>query len=92
MGFVNTIITHITDGNTVEERLVKVMGGIVLETESEKLIKVGEARGEEKGIRSLVETCQELNLSLTDTVEKLISKFGLTESTSMAKAKLYWKV
>jgi hypothetical protein len=38
MDFVNTIITHITNGNKVEERLVSVMGGVVLETRSEKLI------------------------------------------------------
>lgn len=39
MGFVNTIITHITDGNKSEERLVNVMGGVVIETESEKIRK-----------------------------------------------------
>jgi len=40
MGFVNTIITHITDGNKHEERLVNVMGGTVLETESERRERV----------------------------------------------------
>ncbi len=99
MGFVNTIITHITDGNKVEERLVKVMGGVILETESERLLRVGreegeargEARGREEGIRSVVELCQEVNLSIADTVEKLVSKFGLSEQVSMAKANQYWK-
>lgn len=33
MGFVNTIITHITNGNENEERLVNIMGGTVIETE-----------------------------------------------------------
>ena len=37
-GFVNTIITHITNGNEYEERLVNVMGGTVIETESERLL------------------------------------------------------
>jgi hypothetical protein len=41
MGFVNTIITHITNGNKNEERLVNIMGGTVIETESEKLIRKG---------------------------------------------------
>jgi len=54
MGLVNTIITHITDGNSVEERLVGVMGGKILETDSERLLRVGEERGiaigEERGI------------------------------------------
>ena len=110
-GFVNTIITHITDGNKAEERLVKVMGGVVLETESERLLRVGreegevrgrkegealgeargEARGREEGIRSVVELCQEVNLSIADTVEKLVSKFGLSERVSAEKANQYWK-
>ena len=119
MGFVNTIITHITDGNKSEERLVNVMGGTVIETESERLVRVGKEEGisigkkegisigkkegisigkkegisigREDGIRSLVEACQEFNLSISDAVGKLISKFGLTESASQEKAAQYWK-
>lgn len=54
MGFINTIITHITDGNENEERLVSIMGGAVIETESEKIkrnatvqtvIKMGKTMG-----------------------------------------------
>jgi hypothetical protein len=40
MDFVNTIVTHITNGNKVEERLVNIMGGVVLETRSEKLLRI----------------------------------------------------
>ena len=47
-GFVNTIITHITNGNKNEERLVSVMGGTVIETESEKLRREGISQGEAK--------------------------------------------
>lgn len=90
-GYVNTIITHITDGNKPEERLVNVMGGTVIESESERLIRIGREDGEEKGIRSLVESCQEFGLSISDAVDKLVSKFGLTESASLAKAQKYWK-
>lgn len=99
MGVVNTIITHITDGNKSEERLVNVMGGTVIETESERLMRVGKEKGisegisigREDGMRSLVESCQEFNLSISDAVGKLISKFGLTESASLEKAAQYWK-
>ena len=45
MGFVNTIITHITNGNKNEERLVNVMGGTVIETESERLRREGINQG-----------------------------------------------
>jgi hypothetical protein len=40
---VNTIITHITNGNQNEERLVNVMGGTIIETESERLKRLGKA-------------------------------------------------
>ena len=90
-GYVNTIITHITDGNKSEERLVNVMGGTVIESESERLIRIGREDGEEKGMRSLVESCQEFGLSISDAVDKLVSKFGLTESASLEKAQKYWK-
>jgi hypothetical protein len=46
MGFANTIITHITNGNQNEERLVNIMGGTVIETEAEKLIRRGRLAGE----------------------------------------------
>ena len=47
-GFINTIITHITNGNKNEERLVSVMGGTVIETESERLRREGISQGEAK--------------------------------------------
>ncbi len=31
MGFVNTIVIHITDGNKDEERMVRIMGEAVIE-------------------------------------------------------------
>lgn len=43
MGFVNTIVTHITNGNKNEERLVNIMGGTIIETESERVIKQSKA-------------------------------------------------
>ena len=46
-GFINTIITHITNGNKNEERLVNVMGGTVIETESERLRREGREEGRE---------------------------------------------
>ena len=49
MGFVNTIITHITNGNKNEERLVNVMGGTVIETESERLRREGIKQGINQG-------------------------------------------
>ncbi len=54
-GFVNTIITHIADGNKDEERLVQVMGGTIMETESERLLREGMEKGIEKGMEKGIE-------------------------------------
>ena len=59
-GFVNTIITHITNGNKNEERLVNIMGGTIIETESERLMRVGADQGAAK---MAVEMGQEYGLS-----------------------------
>ena len=51
MGLVNTIITHITNGNRNEERLVNIMGGTVIETESDKIkIQMIIELGQEDGL------------------------------------------
>lgn len=71
------------------------MGGTVIESESERLVRVGKEEGREEGredgIRSSVELCQEFGLSISDAVDKLIAKFGLSKSKSIEKANLYWK-
>jgi hypothetical protein len=54
MGMVNTIITHITNGNKNQERLVNVMGGTIIELESERFVRVESERliriGKEEGL------------------------------------------
>lgn len=83
MGFVNTIITHITDGNKNEERLVNIMGGTVIETESEKLIRQGKAQmiiemGQEEGLDDFIilkKLQEKLELSL-DQASAYLEKYG----------------
>lgn len=79
MGLVNTIITHITNGNCNEERLVSIMGGTVIELESERVIKQSKAQmiielGREDGIEDAV------------IIERLQKKAGM----SLEKAKSYF--
>ncbi len=51
---------HITNGNQKEERLVNVMGGTVLETQSEKWIRQGLSQGIFLGeVKMLIELGQE---------------------------------
>ena len=83
-GFVNTIITHITNGNKNEERLVNIMGGTIIETESERLIRVGADQGAAK---MAVEMGQEYGLSDEEILKQMQEKIGLT----LEKAKVYLK-
>ena len=62
-GFINTIITHITNGNKNEERLVNIMGGTVIETESDKI-----------KIRTIIEMGQEVGLDDSEILQKLQQK------------------
>lgn len=80
MGFVNTIITHVTNGNKNEERLVNVMGGRIIETQTEIWMKQGEAK-------MIVELGQEDGLSDEVILNRLQKKIGV--SPERAKEYLY---
>lgn len=85
MGFVNTIIVHITDGNENEERLVNVMGGTVIETASEKLISQGKAQ-------MFVELNQEAGIDDAIILKQMKEKLRLSEKEAAAFLKQYGKV
>lgn len=92
MGFVNTIITHITDGNKNEERLVNIMGGTVIETESEKLIRIGKTQGMQQGrIQMLIELGHENGLEDAVILRKLQDKAGLSMEQAAACLEQYGK-
>ena len=95
MGFVNTIITHITNGNKNEERLVNIMGGTVIETESERLIRKGREAGRTEGraegkaegkAEEIIEMGREFGLDDAAIMKRLQERTGL--STEMASAYL----
>ena len=68
-GFVNTIITHITNGNKNEERLVNVMGGTVIETETERLRREGREEGREEEARLIVHRMFDRNRPVEEVSE-----------------------
>ena len=78
MALVNTIVTHITNGNENEGRLVNIMGGTVLELESERLIKCGKAQ-------MIIELGQEEGVEDGIIIDRLQKRLGL----SLEKAKAY---
>jgi hypothetical protein len=85
MGFVNTIITHITNGNKSEERLVSVMGGVIIETESEKLIRQGK-------VQMIIEMGQEFGLSDTEILERLQKRLNISAEAAATYLEQYGKV
>ena len=100
MGFVNTIIIHITNGNKSEERLVNIMGGTVIETESEKLIRrgieAGRAEGREAGraegkAEEIIEMGQEFGLDDAAILKRLQERIGLSLETAVAYLEQYGK-
>ena len=92
MGFVNTIITHITNGNKNEERLVNVMGGTIIETESEKWMRQGMERGVQQGqAKMLIELGQEDGLDDTTILQRIQEKIGLSLEEAMTYMKQYGK-
>ena len=82
MGFVNTIITHITNGNKNEERLVNVMGGTIIETESEKWMRQGQ-------VKMLIELGQEDGLDDETILQKIQKRVGLSLEEAKAFMKKY---
>lgn len=92
MGFVNTIITHITNGNKNEERLVNIMGGTVIETESEKLIRKGKAEGKEEGkAEEIIEMGREFGLDEAAILKRLQERIGLSLEMAADYLKQYGK-
>ena len=88
MGFVNIIITHITNGNENEERLVNIMGGTVIETASEKLVRKGREAGKAEEI---IEMGQEFGLDDAAILKRLQEKIGLSLETAAAYLEQYGK-
>lgn len=88
MGFVNTIITHITNRNQNEERLVNIMGGTIIETESEKLIRRGVNQGR---VQMIIELGQEEGLDDVTILKRIQEKMDLSMEEAVSCLKKYGK-
>ncbi len=87
-GFVNTIITHITNGNINEGRLVNIMGGTVIETESERLRREGMYQGK---AQLLIEMGREEGLDDAAILKRMQEKIGLSLETATTYLAQYGK-
>jgi len=84
MGFVNTIIIRIANENEIEERLVNVMGGRIIETQTEIWMKQGK-------VQMLIEMANEDGLDDLEILHKLQEKIGLSLEDAKAYLKKYGK-
>ena len=92
MGFVNTIITHITNGNKNEERLVNVMGGTVIETESERLRREGISQGISQGeAKMLIKMGKKDGLDDETILKRMQEWIGLSLEQAAAYLEQYGK-
>ena len=83
---------HITNGNKSEERLVNIMGGTVIETESEKLIRRGIEAGRAEGkAEEIIEMGQEFGLDDAAILKRLQERIGLSLETAVAYLEKYGK-
>ncbi len=78
----------ITNGNKSEERLVNIMGGTVIETASEKLVRKGREAGKAEEI---IEMGQEFGLDDAAILKRLQEKIGLSLETAAAYLEQYGK-
>ena len=83
---------HITNGNKSEERLVNIMGGTVIETESEKLIRRGIEAGRAEGkAEEIIKMGQEFGLDDAAILKRLQERIGLSLETAAAYLEQYGK-
>lgn len=83
---------HITNGNKSEERLVNIMGGTVIETESEKLIRRGIEAGRAEGkAEEIIEMGQEFGLDDAAILKRLQERIGMSLETAAAYLEQYGK-
>lgn len=72
-----------------EKEVVDIM--MALYDEEEVIERYVEDRENEAAIRSAVEMCQDLEVTINDAVAKIAAKFNLEWSKSAAKVNKYWK-
>ena len=83
-GFVNTITTHITNGNKNEDRLVNILGGTVIETESERIRRVA-------WTQAIIKMGQEYRLGDEEVLRQLQENVGISLEQAKACLEQYGK-
>lgn len=77
--------------DSVKEGIGDIMGGKVLELQSDKLIKKGREEAREEGIKVLMESLEKYGVSRELLKKELLEKFNLTETEAQNYIERYWK-
>ena len=77
------------DREKIKEGIGDIMGGNVLELESDRLIKKGMERGMERGICAVIETYRENHFPEEKLKKQLMEKFELTETEALEYMRKY---
>lgn len=85
--YMKIIIRHITNGNTIEERLVSAMGGNIIVTEADKIRAAGHSEGLSEGIHTLSKAVQTARRNHYTSVEELVAA-GFDETIAQAAIEL----
>lgn len=72
-----------------EKEVVDIM--MALYDEEEIMERYVESEKNEVAIRTFVEACQELGVSVAETMQRLIDKFSLNKTTATNKMQEYWR-
>ena len=77
---------------SVKKGIGDIVGGKVLELQTDKALQKGKELGEKIGeIKGICETAQEFGGSKESLKKKLIEKFNLTEAEAQSHIDKYWK-
>ena len=70
--------------------LEEIVEDISMTRLGQMLVDRGIRTGIEQGIRSLIQICQELNVSKEDTMARILQNFEMTEDTAEEYLQKYW--
>ena len=73
------------------ENRSEVMKVTNLDYTFERQLTLEREEGLELGLKALIETCQEIHLTRSDTIDKIIEKYDFTPKDAAEKVDMYWK-
>lgn len=77
--------------DSVKKGIGDIMGGKVLELQTDRALEEGREEGREEGVRAFIESYQEDGMSKEQVSLRLMKSFHLTEPEAQVYINKYWK-